>query len=443
MKSYVMGIDFGSTTSKTVILDMDGGIVASAVSHKGSVSDEGAKASIAEALAIAGITQKQVVRAVSTGYGRRMLEVSDKSYTEITCHARGAIAMVPEARMVIDIGGQDSKVIAIDALGLVSQFAMNDRCAAGTGKFLEALARAVGVPLEEMGPMALRAVEDITISSMCATFAETEVVALLAEGKSKTEVLGAVHAAIAARLVGLVSRVGKREPLVMTGGVAQNPAAVRHLEKALDLKLIIPQRPQIAGALGALLFAAVCLCGPAHGLAQAPDPLLDWRTILDNVLLTAEFQRRDLKALRPRAQALLARFGLDGFENRHPWELSGGMRQRAAICRALLVDPDLLLMDEPFGALDAMTRDDLNVELARLWQDTRKTVLFITHSITEAVFLSDRVVMLSRNPGRIVEVIDIDLPRPRPLRIRETPEFGRYTARIRHRFAELGVLKEE
>lgn len=255
MKQHVMGIDFGSTTSKTVILDMDGVLVASAVSHKGSVSDEGAKASIAEALQRAGITQKQVVRAVSTGYGRRMLEVSDKSYTEITCHARGAVAMVPQARLVIDIGGQDSKVIAVDSLGLVSQFAMNDRCAAGTGKFLEALARAVGVPLEEMGPMALNAVENITISSMCATFAETEVVALLAEGKSKTEVLGAVHAAIAARLVGLVSRVGKREPLVMTGGVAQNPAAVHHLEKALDVKLIIPEQPQIAGALGAALIA--------------------------------------------------------------------------------------------------------------------------------------------------------------------------------------------
>ena len=255
MSHYVMGIDFGSTTSKTVILDMDGVLVAAAVSHKGSVSDEGAKASIAEALDSAGITQKQVLRAVSTGYGRRMLEVSDKSYTEITCHARGAVAMVPEARLVIDIGGQDSKVIAVDPSGLVSQFAMNDRCAAGTGKFLEALARAVGVPLEEMGPMALNAVEDITISSMCATFAETEVVALLAEGKSKTEVLGAVHAAIASRLVGLVSRIGLREPLVMTGGVARNPAAVHHIERALGAKLIIPERPQIAGALGAALIA--------------------------------------------------------------------------------------------------------------------------------------------------------------------------------------------
>ena len=268
MKQYVMGIDFGSTTSKTVILDMEGVIVASAVSHKGSVSDEGAKASIAEALEIAGISQKEVIRAVSTGYGRRMLEVSDKSYTEITCHARGAIAMVPSAKLVIDIGGQDSKVIAVDPQGLVSQFAMNDRCAAGTGKFLEALARAVAVPLEEMGPMALEARENIVISSMCATFAETEVVALLAEGKSKPEVLGAVHAAIASRIVGLVARVGKREPLVMTGGVAKNPAAVYHLEKALGLKLIIPENPQIAGALGAALIA---LDEARSDLADAAD----------------------------------------------------------------------------------------------------------------------------------------------------------------------------
>jgi NitT/TauT family transport system ATP-binding protein len=139
---------------------------------------------------------------------------------------------------------------------------------------------------------------------------------------------------------------------------------------------------------------------------------------------------------------LLSRFGLEAFADRYPWELSGGMRQRASICRALLVDPELLLMDEPFGALDAMTRDDLNVELARLWQDTRKTVMFITHSIPEAVFLSDRVALMSRNPGRVVEIIDIDLPRPRALGIRESKEFAVYTAHIRHLFAELGIMKE-
>jgi len=172
------------------------------------------------------------------------------------------------------------------------------------------------------------------------------------------------------------------------------------------------------------------------------DVLLDWRTILDNVLITAEFNGQRDAAMRARAMQLLARFGLTGFEHSHPWELSGGMRQRASICRALLCDPDLLMMDEPFGALDAMTRDDLNLELARIWQDTHKTVVFVTHSVAEAVFLSTRVVIMDRNPGRIVEVMDIDLPQPRSLQIRDTPAFTRYSSHIRHVFTQLGILKE-
>lgn len=186
------------------------------------------------------------------------------------------------------------------------------------------------------------------------------------------------------------------------------------------------------------------LKGPpdSMGVVFQRDVLLDWRTILDNVLLQAEFLGHRREAYRERAMQLLERFGLKGFENRHPWELSGGMRQRASICRALLCDPSLLLMDEPFGALDAMTRDDLNVELARIWQETRKTVVFITHSISEAVFLADRVVMMSHSPGRIVDVFDVDLPRPRPLSVRESDVFGVYTQRIRRHFTELGVLKE-
>jgi len=255
MTAYVLGIDFGSTTGKAVILDDTGRMIAAQVSQKGAVSDEGVKAALAAAFAEAGLTEKDIARTVSTGYGRRMLDIADRTITEITCHARGAVHMVPEARMVIDIGGQDSKVIAIDANGLVSQFAMNDRCAAGTGKFLETLARAVNVELDEMGPMALEAKEKINISSMCATFAETEVISLLSEGKSKVEVLGSVHAAMAKRTIGLVARVGKREPIVMTGGVARNPAAVRHIEDELRCTLILPDRPQIAGALGAALFA--------------------------------------------------------------------------------------------------------------------------------------------------------------------------------------------
>jgi predicted CoA-substrate-specific enzyme activase len=250
-----MGVDFGSTTAKTVILDMAGKTVGACISSMGAVSDDGVKASVAGALLQAGIAQSDVGFTVTTGYGRRMLEISQKSYTEITCHARGAVALVPAARLVIDIGGQDSKVIAVDAAGLVETFAMNDRCAAGTGKFLEVLARAVEVELVDMGPLALQSTQTLKISSMCATFAETEVISLLAEGRTKADTLAAVHAAIADRTAGLVGRVGKRLPIVMTGGVAKNVAAVHHIEAALGQKLILPPDPQIAGALGAALFA--------------------------------------------------------------------------------------------------------------------------------------------------------------------------------------------
>jgi (R)-2-hydroxyacyl-CoA dehydratese activating ATPase len=206
-----------------------------------------------------------------------MLDVSQKSYTEITCHARGAVALVPDARLVIDIGGQDSKVIAVDANGLVETFAMNDRCAAGTGKFLEVLARAVEIKLPEMGPLAMQATQALKISSMCATFAETEVISLLAEGHSKPDVLGAVHAAIAARTAGLVGRVGKRTPIVMTGGVAKNVAAVHHIEMSLGQKLVLPPDPQIAGALGAALFALdeIRMAAKRSGVIDEEDRVVD------------------------------------------------------------------------------------------------------------------------------------------------------------------------
>lgn len=251
--AHVMGVDFGSTTAKAVILALDGTVVAARVSHMGAISDQAVKQAVADALSDAALTQDDIGRTVSTGYGRRMLEIADKNFTEITCHARGASALVPEARLVIDIGGQDSKAIAIDATGLVVQFAMNDRCAAGTGKFLEVLARAMEIPLEAMGDTAMEAEHELKISSMCATFAETEVISLRAEGHSKPDVLGAVHAAIANRTLGLVSRVGKVGPIVMTGGVARNRAAVHYIERALGLPIILPDNPQVAGALGAAL----------------------------------------------------------------------------------------------------------------------------------------------------------------------------------------------
>jgi NitT/TauT family transport system ATP-binding protein len=173
------------------------------------------------------------------------------------------------------------------------------------------------------------------------------------------------------------------------------------------------------------------------------DVLLDWRTVLDNVLIIVEFRRLRRQDYEARALQLLKDYGLEGYAHRYPWELSGGMRQRVAICRALIVDPELLLMDEPFGSLDAMTRDDLNVELERLWHRTRKTVMFITHSIDEAVYLADRVVVMARNPGRIAEIVPVEIPRPRPLSIRQTEDFGKHVRHIRHTFASMGLVKTE
>jgi NitT/TauT family transport system ATP-binding protein len=179
------------------------------------------------------------------------------------------------------------------------------------------------------------------------------------------------------------------------------------------------------------------------GIVFQRDALLEWRTVLDNVLLQADIAHLDRKGLTPKATDLLTRAGLDGFEKYYPWELSGGMRQRVAICRALLNDPALLLMDEPFGALDAMTREQMNLDLQRIWIQNRKTVLFITHSISEAVFLSDRVIVMSPRPGRIAADVEIDLPRPRKLSVRETQPFGSYVGQIRETFQSFGLLKEE
>lgn len=196
---------------------------------------------------------------------------------------------------------------------------------------------------------------------------------------------------------------------------------------------------------GAIRINGDGLEGPPQslGIVFQRDTLADWRSIIQNVLLISEIRGTINSNTRSRAMTLLSLFGIADYAERFPWELSGGMRQRAAICRALLDDPELVLMDEPFGALDAMTRDQLNVELQRIWLDTRKTVMFITHSISEAVFLSDRVAVMSRNPGRIIETFTIDLPRPRRLAIRETPEFARYLSQIRGVFMSLGILKED
>lgn len=184
---------------------------------------------------------------------------------------------------------------------------------------------------------------------------------------------------------------------------------------------------------GAIHVAGHAVRGPASDLGmvfQTPI-LLEWRDVIDNVMLPIEILRRDRQAAHERARELLKLVGLGGFENRYPAELSGGMQQRVAITRALIIDPPILLMDEPFGALDALTRDEMAAELLRIWEETRKTILFVTHSIDEAVLLSDRVVVLTPRPGRVGMVLEIDLPRPRPPNIRYDPQFVRYAHALR------------
>ena len=176
------------------------------------------------------------------------------------------------------------------------------------------------------------------------------------------------------------------------------------------------------------------------GIVFQRDLLLDWRTVIDNVLLPAELKKMDPASARRRARELLAELGVADFADRFPWELSGGMRQRVAIARALLCNPSMLLLDEPFSALDALTRDQMNVTLQQVQASAHVTTLLITHSILEAVYLSDRVIVMSARPGRVLDDIRVPFARPRRLSLREDPEFVDITRRIRVHFEQAGVL---
>jgi NitT/TauT family transport system ATP-binding protein len=177
------------------------------------------------------------------------------------------------------------------------------------------------------------------------------------------------------------------------------------------------------------------------GMVFQSPVLFPWRSVLGNVLLPVDVQQLGRERMSKRALELINLVGLSGFENRYPWELSGGMQQRVALVRALIHDPALLLMDEPFGALDALTRESMNVELQRIWLERRKTVVFITHSTAEAVFLADRVLVMTPRPGRIGDLFTVDLPRPRPLDVMTTDAFGTYVRRVRKALNSGGGLE--
>lgn len=271
MSLHTMGVDLGSTTAKAVIIDEAGSIVAHRVVQMGAVSRRGVTAAIESVLDEAALTRGDLDQVIATGYGRRLVPDVDRTFTEITCHARGIAAMCPGAALLVDIGGQDSKAIRVDSAGLVDDFAMNDRCASGTGRFFDVLARALDCDLGELDDLALAGTNDLEVSSMCATFAETEIISLLAEGEEPADIAASVHRAVAARTLGLVSMVGRARPVVMTGGVAHSRAAVHFLSEALDAPVDVPSEPQISGAYGAALLGLETLRGETAAIGQAVD----------------------------------------------------------------------------------------------------------------------------------------------------------------------------
>ena len=261
-----------------------------------------------------------------------------------------------------------------------------------------------------------------------------------------------METAVTGREAIAVRRLGKR-----FGGAGSVVTALSDIDFTInDGELVVVVGPSgcgkstllriLAGLLpqsdGEALLHGTPITGPRRdiGVVFQSPVLFPWRSVLGNAMLPVDVQRLGREKLKTRAFDLLKLVGLDGFEHRYPWELSGGMQQRVALVRALIHDPALLLMDEPFGALDAMTREAMNVELQRIWMERRKTILFITHSIGEAVFLADRVLVMTPRPGRILDTLKIDLPRPRGLEVMNTEAFGAYVRRIRQALNATGGL---
>lgn len=252
---YFAGIDSGSLSTDAVIVDGSGRIVSWAVVNTGARITESAEKVLKIALQKAGLEIWQIKGIVATGYGRGAIPFASAQVTEITCHARGTVSIRPGIRTVIDIGGQDSKVIRLDESGRVKEFSMNDKCSAGTGRFLEVMAKALEIPLEELGNEALKSRNPVIISSMCTVFAESEVVNLVAQNKDRCDIVKGICDSVAGKTVALLDRLGREGPYMMTGGVAKNIGVVRCIERRLGEQVFVPDEPQVVGALGAALFA--------------------------------------------------------------------------------------------------------------------------------------------------------------------------------------------
>lgn len=248
---YVLGVDSGSTSTDAVVMELDGTIVASVIGATGAKASRGAAAVIQEVLDQAHLTRDDLAMSVATGYGRDAIPNMDVAITEITCHAAGAHYLAPQARTVIDIGGQDSKVIHLNEDGTVQNFVMNDKCAAGTGRFLEAMARTLQMPIEELSRQGLEWHHDVTISSMCTVFAESEVVSLIADDTPTPDIIHGLDVSVARKTAALARRVGGEPPYLMTGGVANNEGVVKALSEVLGAPVATHKDSQLCGAIGA------------------------------------------------------------------------------------------------------------------------------------------------------------------------------------------------
>ena len=251
---YTAGIDIGSISTKAVIM-RDGQLLASRVILTGYNAENAGKKVFDAVLDDLQISASAITRIVATGYGRKGLAMADKSITEIMCHATGARYLNPLIRSIIDIGGQDSKAILLDNHGKVANFAMNDKCAAGTGRFLEVMARAMEVDLDEFGRMSLKADLPARISSLCTVFAESEIISLIAKGEKRENIIAGIHESICVRVLAMANRIGIKSPVMMTGGVAKNIGVVRAFEKAIGSPIEVSDYAQVNGAIGAALLA--------------------------------------------------------------------------------------------------------------------------------------------------------------------------------------------